>query len=618
MPKVHVLPPRIANQIAAGEVVERPSSVVKELVENSIDAGATAVTIEIENGGIDRIRIIDNGSGIADDDCETAFLRHATSKISTANDLFSIRSLGFRGEALASIAAVSRVTLQTRTEEDELGSLIRYEGGELLEHRRVAGTRGTSIEVSNLFYNVPARLKFIKSSRAESAAIGDYVARLILSAPQISVHYISSGKTVYRSTGNGSAKDALISVYGISTEKMICPVTFDDGYLKISGFVGVPDLARANRSGQTFLLNGRIIRSNALSNALSRSFDTRVLIGRFPFAVLYVNIAYAEVDVNVHPTKMEVRFTDEQRVTRSIVVACSEALIRSYVPTIGIASEQADEQQQKFEPNVPQKSNDEPFVQSNDEPFVQQDRVDLRTPVQQPSGTLRESGYVGLPPRIPSFRIPSRETAPQARPEPIFLSKPVESFEHPYHIIGCAFDSYWYVQQGENVYCIDQHAAHERLLYDALMERSAAVVSQSLFLPEDVRLLPSESDLFFENKEELERFGFVFSDAGETSVTLLAVPQVNGSALKSAFLHDVLEFLSGSEEARPNDWFRDAIAQSACKHAVKAGERLSHDEIQQLLEKLQARDTLLTCPHGRPVAIRFTKTDIEKMFRRIP
>ena len=607
MPKVHVLPPRIANQIAAGEVVERPSSVVKELVENSIDAGATNITIEIENGGVDCIRIIDNGSGIADDDCETAFLRHATSKISTANDLFSIRSLGFRGEALASIAAVARVTLQTQTEEDELGTLIRYEGGELLEHRRVAGTRGTSIEVKNLFYNVPARLKFIKSSRAESAAIGDYVARLILSAPQISVHYISGGKTVYRSTGNANAKDALVSVYGISTERQICPVSFDDGYLKITGFVGVPDLARANRSGQTFLLNGRIIRSNSLSNALSRSFDTRVLIGRFPFAVLYLSIAYAEVDVNVHPAKLEVRFTDEQRVSRSVVVACSEALIRSYVPTMELR-ESSEEQQPRFEQDL---------LEQNREPAIQQARIDLRTPVPQPSGTLRESGYVGLPPRVPTYRVPSREPEPQMRQEPIFLSKTIESFDNPYHIIGCAFDTYWYVQQGENVYCIDQHAAHERLLYDALMARSVAVVSQSLFLPEDVRLLPSESDVFLTSREELERFGFVFSDAGETSVTLLAVPQINGSALKGAFLHDVLEFLSGSDEVRPNDWFRDAIAQSACKHAVKAGERLSHDEIRQLLEKIREQDTLLTCPHGRPVAVRFTKTDIEKMFKRV-
>ena len=206
MAKIHVLPPRIANQLAAGEVVERPSSVVKELVENAIDAGAFAITIEIENGGLDSIRIIDNGGGIADDDCETAFLRHATSKISSASDLFSIRSLGFRGEALASIAAVSRVTLQTQTEEDELGTIIRYEGGDLVEHKRTAGTRGTSITVQSLFYNVPARLKFVKSARAESAAIGDYVARLILSVPQIAVHYVSGGKTVYRSSGNGNQR----------------------------------------------------------------------------------------------------------------------------------------------------------------------------------------------------------------------------------------------------------------------------------------------------------------------------------------------------------------------------------------------------------------------------
>lgn len=600
MPKVHVLPPRIANQIAAGEVVERPSSVVKELVENAIDAGATAVTIEIENGGLDSIRIIDNGSGISDDDCETAFLRHATSKISNANDLFGIRSLGFRGEALASIAAVSKVTLQTQTEEDELGTLIRYEGGDLIEHKRTAGTRGTSIEVKNLFYNVPARLKFVKSARAESAAIGDYIARLILSVPQIAVHYVSGGKTVYRSSGNGNAKDALLSVYGISVERQICPVTFDDGYLKITGFVGVPELARANRSGQTLLLNGRIIRSNQLSNALSRAFDTRMLIGRFPFAVLYLNIAYAEVDVNVHPAKLEVRFTDEQRVTRSVVVACSEALIRSYIPTIESRRDEPVEHETPI------------FSTQDDIP-----KVDLRTPVQQPSSSLRESGYTSMPPRVPTFRMPSREPEERTRPEPIFLTKPMDAMQDPYHVIGCAFDTYWYVQQGDSVYCIDQHAAHERLLYDALMARTAAIVSQTLFLPEDVRLLPSESDVFFTNKVELEHFGFVFSDAGETSVTLLAVPQINGSALKGAFLHDVLEFVSGSEEARPNDWFRDAIAQAACKHAVKAGERLSHDEIKRLLEQLREQDALLTCPHGRPVAVRFTKTDIEKMFKRV-
>ena len=600
MPHIHVLPPRIANQIAAGEVVERPSSVVKELVENAIDAGASAITIEIEDGGIGKIRIIDNGAGIADEDCETAFLRHATSKISTANDLFAIRSLGFRGEALASIAAVSRVTLQTQTMEDELGTLILYEGGELVEHKRTAGTLGTSVEVRDLFYNVPARLKFLKSTRAESAAIGDYVARLILSVPQIAVHYVSGGKTVYRSAGNGSVMDALISVYGISYERQVCPVSFDDGYLKIDGLIGVPDLARANRSGQTILLNGRIIRSNALGIALSRAFDTRVLIGRFPFAVLYLHIAYAEVDVNVHPAKLEVRFTDEQRIIRSVVAACSEALIRSYIPTM----ESKQDAPEQHESGILENAGEEV-------------RVDLRAPLQQPSGSLRESGYTSMPPRIPTFRMPSRDPGERSAPEPVFLTNQADALDNPYHVIGCAFDAYWYVQQGENVYCIDQHAAHERLLYDALMARSAAIVSQTLFLPEDVRLLPTEHDVFLTSQHELERFGFVFSDAGETGVTLLAVPQVNGSALKGAFLHDVLEYLSGSEEARPNDWFRDAVATAACKHAVKAGERLSHDEIKILLDRLREQDTLLTCPHGRPVAVRFTRTDIEKMFKRV-
>ena len=599
MPNIHVLPPRISNQIAAGEVVDRPSSVVKELVENSIDAGATAITIEIDNGGIGRIRITDNGAGIADEDCETAFLRHATSKISTANDLFAIRSLGFRGEALASIAAVSRVTLQTQTAEDELGSLIRYEGGDLVEHKRTAGTRGTSIAVRDLFYNVPARLKFIKSSRAESASIGDYVARLILSVPQISVHFVNGGKTVYRSSGNGSARDALLSVYGVAVDRQICPVSFDDGYLKITGFVGVPDLARANRSGQTVVLNGRIIRSNSLSNAFSRAFDTRVLIGRFPFAVVYLSLSFAEVDVNVHPAKLEVRFTDEARVSRSIVAACSEALIRSYIPSLEQPKEPEEPTQRVFE--IPEEAQ----------------RIDLRAPLPETPHTLRESGYSGVP-RVPTFRFPAREPEEQhSQPIPTFLTKTNEPLSEPYHVIGCAFDAYWYVQQGEYIYCIDQHAAHERLLYDALMEKRAAIVSQTLFLPEDVRLLPSQADVFTQNRESLERFGYVFSDATETSVTLLAVPQVNGSALKGAFLYDVLEFLSGSEEARPNEWFRDAIAQTACKHAVKAGERLSHEEIRMLLERLNEKDTLLTCPHGRPVAVRFTKTDVEKMFKRI-
>ena len=613
MPKIHVLPPHIANQIAAGEVVDRPSSVVKELVENSIDAGATAVTIEIENGGVELIRILDNGLGIADEDCETAFLRHATSKIASAGDLFSIRSLGFRGEALASIAAVSRVRLQTQTQDDELGTLIRYEGGSLVEHRRTGGTRGTSVEVRDLFYNVPARLKFMKSSRAESASIGDYIARLILSAPQIAVHFVNGGKTVYRSSGNGNLREALLSVYGVSADSMLCPVQFDDGYLKIEGFVGTPELARANRSGQTITLNGRIIRSNALSNALSRAFDTRVMGGKFPFAVLALSLSFQEVDVNVHPAKLEVRFADEQRIARSIVVSCSEAVTRSYIPSFSATED--------ITPETTEHARHELFEPVPYTPALEHaPQIDLRAPAPQQDVTLREnsSGFQP-PPRVPLYRFPKEEQPSTRQAQSSIFSKLEErdTPEEPYTVIGCAFDAYWFVQQGDSVYLIDQHAAHERLLYDTLMNREAAVVSQTLFLPEDVRLLPSETEQFSEHRKELEAFGFVFSDVTETSVTLLAVPQVKGTPLKGTFLHDVLEHLSGEKASHQNEWFRDAIAQAACKSAIKAGERLSREELHKLIDTFRTGDALLTCPHGRPVAVRLTKLEIEKLFKRV-
>lgn len=598
MPKIHILPPNIANQIAAGEVVDRPSSVVKELVENAIDAGASAVTIEIENGGTDLIRVTDNGSGIANEDCETAFLRHATSKIAAAGDLFSIRSLGFRGEALASIAAVARVELTTRTEEDELGTTVRCEAGKIVEHRRSGGTRGTNVAVKNLFYNVPARLKFMKSNRAESASIGDYVARLILSAPQVAVHFVNNGRTVYRSAGNGVLRDAILSVYGVSLDANLCPVMFDDGYLRIEGFVGTPEISRPNRSGQTITLNGRIIRAASLSNALSRAFDTRLMGGKFPFAVIAMNISFAEVDVNVHPAKLEVRFTDEQRVARSLVAACSEALIRSYVPSVESGPEPSGES-----------AADADFAET----------VELRNGAARQSAPLHESSVPGsYTPRPPAFRFPREQREDGETLRSLQVPRQESSpLSEPYTIIGAAFDAYWFVQQGESVFIIDQHAAHERLLYDALMEKRAAVVSQTLFLPEDIRLLPTEAELFSEHRAALEAFGFVFSDANETSVTLLAVPQVNGTALKGDFLHDALERLSENRDANTNEWFRDALAQSACKHAVKAGERLSRDEIARLLEELKRQDTLLTCPHGRPIAVRLTKLEIEKLFKRV-
>ena len=317
MARIRVLAPHVANQIAAGEVVERPASVVKELVENALDAGAQHITIEIENGGTDLIRVSDDGQGIPQEDCRTAFLRHATSKIAAADDLTHITTLGFRGEALASIASVSEVTLRTRTASEEQGTLLRVAHGEVLEEAPCACVQGTTLEVRGLFANVPARLKFLKSIRTETGYVSDYVSRMIMAVPSVSFHLLNNGRTVYQSYGDGQLKNALLCVYGASVLSNLREVAFDDGYLSIAGFAGTEALARPNRLQQSFFLNGRYIRSYALSAALQRAYDTRLMTGRFPFAVLALRIAGGEVDVNVHPTKLEVRFVDEQRVARS-------------------------------------------------------------------------------------------------------------------------------------------------------------------------------------------------------------------------------------------------------------------------------------------------------------
>lgn len=624
MARIQVLNAHVANQIAAGEVVERPSSVVKELVENAVDANATAISIEIENGGIDLIRITDNGSGIPDEDTETAFLRHATSKISSSDDLTHIGTLGFRGEALASIAAVARVTLTTRTVDEEMGSIVRIEGGNRIEHRRIGCVEGTTILVKNLFYNTPARLKFLKSARSEAGAIGDLIARLILALPHISFQYSSNGKIVYHSTGDGNLKNALIAVYGVAVCSHLVSVSFDDGYMAINGYVGTPELSRPNRTAQTFIINDRIIHSNALSSAVSHAFDTRMLIGRYPFCVLSIRLSPAEVDVNVHPSKLEVRFANTERVTRSIIASCGRALASSYIPSI------VSGQSGTIVADA------EPLDKLNKDPEVSH-LVELRTPIPQSTYAVREpasnrnafasqhnssvpesnlSDIVETHTRlfeatsktsIPRYTISSRTN--ESKPTLIeSYSEQEAPFTKPFFVIGCAFSAYWFVQQGNDIFCIDQHAAHERLLYDELMQKKATVISQTLLLPEKITLLPSDRELLHETRSELEEFGFAFSESDDGELLITAVPQLNGVPLKSMFLLDVLHGESVT---------RATLTQQACKHAIKAGESITRPELMKLLEAYQDTDTLLTCPHGRPVAIRISKNEVEKWFKRV-
>lgn len=622
MAQIRVLSPHIANQIAAGEVVERPSSVVKELVENALDAGATNITIEIENGGTDLIRVCDNGKGIAEDECKTAFLRHATSKIASVEDLTHIVTLGFRGEALASIAAVAEVSMRTRTVEAEQGTLLRIANGEVLGQSPCACMVGTSLEVRNLFSNVPARLKFLKSVRTEAGYISDYVSRMMMAVPSVAFHLINNGKTVYQTFGDGKLKNALLCVYGAEVLPHLRDVAFDDGYLSIDGFVGTENISRPNRLQQSFFLNGRYIRSYSLSAALQRAFDTRLMVGRFPFAVLAMRIAGGEVDVNVHPTKMEVRFVDEQRIIRSVTAACHRALLSCTSMESAAASER-DSIMAETPPADPVRS---------PASHVAVDLPNLRGSIQPSAQPIREAQPAYRRSASPTFSWPPapRPSAPAAQavvhridtntrdeqpkaehPEQLLLTT------LPYTILGAAFQTYWIVQQGENLFLIDQHAAHERRIYEALMQRTLEAVSQPLLTPQPVSLSPLELDAFEENREALEELGFSFDFRDDGTVLLCSVPQILGEPLTGAYLHDALEQLTIVGKTSARELRRERIIQSACKHAVKAGEPLDRQEIARLLSDFEREGIPLTCPHGRPAMIRLSKREIEKLFKRV-
>lgn len=637
MAHIRVLSPHVANQIAAGEVVERPASIVKELVENAVDAGATAITIEIENGGIDCIRVIDNGSGIMAEDCENAFLRHATSKISDAEDLSHIASLGFRGEALASIAAVSHVELRTHTKHESEGTLLCIDGGEITQHVPLGCPDGTALEIRGLFYNTPARLRFLKNARTEAGYIGEYIAKMIMALPQLTFHFVNNGKTVYRSAGDGQLKNALVVVYGMSILSHLRAVDYDDGYVRLHGYIGTDEIARPNRSHQSFFLNGRVIRSAALSYAVQRGAETRIMIGKFPFAVLSITISSAEVDVNVHPTKMEVRFVEEGRITRALTASCARALIEQ--------PQHIEEAQENF-----LKTTQQTIVQTA-VPFgstlAEGSKTVEHLQTHSSNGTNYDSSCsavadkthaslqfrgenaakyeaylkegaeytpVSFHNKIPMFQV----SPPNSDPASLLpIGSDYITLQDPdITLIGVAFQTYWIVQRGDDLYYIDQHAAHERKLYEALMTHNIQVVSQPLLFPSVVQLHGAEYEIFIQYETELSKFGYVLEDQGNGSISIHSVPAINGAPLSYTHLLETLEKLRIAD-ITTNDLCRDILIQTACKRAVKAGEKLAPEEIESLLTELQSGKIPLNCPHGRPIAVRITKNDLEKMFKRV-
>ena len=645
MKRINVLAPNIANKIAAGEVVERPASVVKELIENSIDAGSNAITVEIMNGGISYIRITDNGSGIDENDVETAFLRHATSKLSAADDLSHIETLGFRGEALASIAAVSKVKMRTRTQAAEYGTMICIEGGVVTAKEPSGCPCGTTIEVSELFFNVPARLKFLKSPRSEAALIGDYVMRLILSNPSVSIKFINNGKTIYQSAGDGSLENAVFCVYGTEVTANLFPVNYDDGYLKLTGYVGSESLARNSRSQQSLFVNHRYIKSATVSYSVQRAFDTRLMHGKFPFFILDMLVSSYEIDVNVHPNKLEIRFKDDQRIGNSVLRAVNAAI--DYLP---FDNASGAEPVLKSEAPKPEKlyslfenkhdGDNKSFELSRESAFDSGDKStyvgysnDKETNVPFIPDNTDSVSRVVLHDRgnssMPAFNFPSVQEISDPGSIPVFsanndkkrspeISKPEQILlcDSPYTVIGAAFDTYIIVQQQDNLFLIDQHAAHERMLYEKLIRDELRFDSQILLVPERITLDPVQYEILCENLERFTELGFSVQPLNGTMIRIDAVPSMVSSNA-AGFISDAVSVIADAGSVSELDLVRSKLIQTACKKALKAGDRLEKEEIYEIIEAYKNGATPMTCPHGRPVIISITKTDLQKRFKRI-
>ncbi len=627
--KINVLAPNVYNKIAAGEVVDRPDSVVKELVENAIDAGATEISVEIEKGGKKRIRVTDNGSGIAKEDLPLAYSSHATSKLRTADDLFFIHTLGFRGEAIASVAAVSRMEIVSRTADGE-AYVLSCEGGSLGEVLPAAGAKGTVVTVDDLFFNVPARLKFLKSDAQEEADIGGVMARFLLSRPEISFTYIADGKTKYRSFGDGLSA-ALVAVYGADALANCTEIRADKHGIKLHGFLGNRNYYKANRTYQSLFVNGRYVVNQTVGAAVTNAYAGYLMKRQYPFYVLFLDVPPEAVDVNVHPNKADVRFADNQIIYGSVysVVSAvldgnSRALEYLAVPPKAPEKQVQDRETEDPVPIVLQNGArgtagmsyaeakrelafDVTIPKGNEPRFLEEDvRMEVRQPV-------ASSAAVSETPAEDAFEENRRLLAAQA-------AKARQEHIDPSELVykGELFRTYLIYEAGDSAYFIDQHAAHERILFDRLQAswEARAVSSQPMLIPFVLSLNGQEFAFLERNFSVLREIGFEIEEFGDTSVRVSAVPADLMGMDLNAFFGDVLSSMESLRAIRLSEILKDKLATAACKAAVKGGERLTEDEVRALVEQMGG-DVGMKCPHGRPAVVKMKKSEFEKLFKRI-
>ena len=640
MPKIIQLSPHIANLIAAGEVVERPASVVKELLENAVDAGASKVTVEIKNGGMTYLRVTDNGCGMSADDAKTAFLRHATSKLRTAEDLSAIGTMGFRGEALAAIASVSRIDLMTKTPGSISGVSLTLEAGKITDEDEAGCPDGTTIIVRDLFYNTPARMKFMKSDSVEGGKVAAAVQLQALAHPEVSFTFIRDGRQTLQTPGTGELGAAVYCVYGRESAKFVQVSSRWEGY-SLRGFVSKPTDARPSRSLQTFFVNNRPVKSKLLIQALEEAYRNQIMVGKFPACVLHLTLPAASVDVNVHPAKTEVKFLSEKAVFDCV-----------HYGVLGALNRQPDrpQVQLKTPPATPVSNvgNAVPGVPSADKaaPAKKQDFFRTMTAEEYKTFTAAVTNTPKIPPATarPVIQVmnaerpaapPVREPViapvktfappppPPAMPEPkqLILPEPVQEElpmpkEIPWRMVGELYRSYVIVEQGEESFLIDKHAAHERILFEKLRANPTDITSQSLLSPIPVRLRADAAAQLLAKKELLEGLGFEIDEFGENTILVRRVPMDLAEGDVADTLMEVADDLLDGRSA-DTDTVRDELLHTmACKAAIKAGWKTDDKELLALVKEVMSREELKYCPHGRPICITLSKKQLEKQFKR--
>ena len=690
MPHIHVLDQVTIDKIAAGEVIERPASIVKELVENAIDAGATSVTVEIKDGGISLIRIMDNGCGIPHEEVRSAFLRHSTSKISSVEDLAHISSLGFRGEALSSIAAVTQTELITKIEEEELGTRYVIEGGKEISIEETGAPDGTTFLVRQLFYNVPARRKFLKTPMTEAGHVQDLLMHLALSHPEVAFIFLNNGQEKLRTSGSGKLKDVIYNVYGRDVAANLLDIDYEKGGLRITGYLGKPVITRGNRNFENFFVNGRYVKSPMISKSLEDAYRDFTMQHKFPFAVLHFHVDGEQIDVNVHPTKMELRFQRQQDVYNTVFEGVHRRLLEPELiqqaevpdPVASDAKEGAEARTAKESPfllkprtpgNVPagarpvsrpavpdagkpenSDASESPVVQPaagvaarsgekneasqeskeevhDEDYFIRKMRERViayhnrasSAEVSDKSGIYRQEEQADRIREAAVYNAQPAEEAVQSKPRQLdlfdenFLKRDVRA---EYKLIGQVFDTYWLVQYQDSLYIIDQHAAHERVLYERTLKgmKTREFTSQYLSPPIILSLSMQEAELLKENMDRFARIGFEIEPFGGEEYAVRAVPDnLFGIAKKELLMEMIDDLADGISSSMTPELIDEKVASMSCKAAVKGNNRLSAQEVNALIGELLTLDNPYHCPHGRPTIIAMTKRELEKKFKRI-